>query len=175
MANTYVAIATTTVGSGGASSIDFSSISQTYTDLVLKISARTSASGNVIDLRIRVGNGSVDTGSNYNYVELTAIPNASIVAGGGGTTDRFNTIHPGSSATASTFGSVDIYIPNYTSANKKSMSTDAITENNSANTQLRLQAWLWDSTSAINTISIYPASGTLDQYSTATLYGIKNS
>jgi len=175
MANTYTPISTVTVGSGGASSIDFTSISQSYTDLILKISARTSASGNVLDLRIRVGNGNVDTGSNYKYLELTGIPSASIVAGGGGTTDKFNTIHPGSSVTASTFGSVEVYVPNYASSDKKSMSTDAITENNSSNTQLRLQAWLWDSTSTINTISIFPSSGTFDQYSTATLYGIKNS
>jgi len=174
MGTTYKALQTVTVGAGGASSIDFTNIPQTYTDLVLKISARTSASGNVIDLRIRAGNGSVDTGSNYSYVELTAIPSAAIVAGGAGTTDRFNTIHPGSSATASMFGSVDVYIPSYTSSNKKSMSTDAVTENNSSNVQLRLQGWLWSGTSAINTISIYPASGTLDQYSTATLYGVYN-
>ena len=37
MANTYVAIATVTVGSGGAASIDFTSIPATYTDLVVKL------------------------------------------------------------------------------------------------------------------------------------------
>ena len=37
MANTYVLISSSTVGSGGAASIDFSSIPATYTDLVLKL------------------------------------------------------------------------------------------------------------------------------------------
>jgi hypothetical protein len=36
MANTYEAIATVEVGSGGASTIDFTSIPSTYTDLVLR-------------------------------------------------------------------------------------------------------------------------------------------
>jgi hypothetical protein len=40
MALTYTAIKTVTVGSGGAANIDFTSIPQTYTDLVLKVSAR---------------------------------------------------------------------------------------------------------------------------------------
>ena len=38
--NTLVKIQTVTVGSGGASSIDFTSIPQTYTDLCLVYSAR---------------------------------------------------------------------------------------------------------------------------------------
>ena len=40
MANTFVLLASTTVGSGGASSIDFTSIPATYTDLVVKVSGR---------------------------------------------------------------------------------------------------------------------------------------
>jgi hypothetical protein len=40
MANTFTLIASSTVGSGGAASIDFTSISSTYTDLVVKLSLR---------------------------------------------------------------------------------------------------------------------------------------
>ena len=40
MAVTHNLISTITVGSGGAASIDFTSIPQTYTDLLVKISLR---------------------------------------------------------------------------------------------------------------------------------------
>ena len=42
MATTYTLISSVTVGSGGAASIEFTSIPSTYTDLVLKLSARSS-------------------------------------------------------------------------------------------------------------------------------------
>jgi hypothetical protein len=48
MANTYEAIATVEVGSGGAATIEFTSIPATYTDLVVKVSARN-ARVDVID------------------------------------------------------------------------------------------------------------------------------
>lgn len=172
MAN-MIPISTVTVGSGGASTIEFNGIPQIYTDLMLKISGRTSPSGDLIDMQIRAGFGSVDTASNYNYLELTAIPSASIIASGSGTNNRWNTIVNASSSTSNTFGSVELYIPNYTSSNSKSVSVDAITENNSNSVQLRLQAWRWTGTSPINTITLTPASGTFSQYSSATLYGIR--
>ena len=40
MATTFTKIASVTVGSGGASSIDFTSIPSTYTDLCVKLSTR---------------------------------------------------------------------------------------------------------------------------------------
>lgn len=45
MMATYIKIGSVEVGAGGASSIDFSSIPATYTDLVLKMSARVSTGG----------------------------------------------------------------------------------------------------------------------------------
>jgi hypothetical protein len=42
MANTYTLISSVTVGSGGAANIEFTSIPQTYTDLLYKISGRLS-------------------------------------------------------------------------------------------------------------------------------------
>jgi hypothetical protein len=59
---TYEPIATNTLGSA-VSSLTFSSISTSYTDLVLVANYGISASG--YGLRMRLGNGSADTGSNY--------------------------------------------------------------------------------------------------------------
>jgi len=61
MANTYQLISSTTVGAGGASSILFSSIPATYTDLILDLSVRTSnaASQAILDIKFN--------GSSANY------------------------------------------------------------------------------------------------------------
>ena len=50
MANTYTLISSVTVGSGGASSIDFTSIPATYTDLCLVWSGRSA--GSDVDTKI---------------------------------------------------------------------------------------------------------------------------
>jgi hypothetical protein len=158
-----------------ASSVTFSSIPSTYTDLVLLISARSNAASKIVDCSIRIGNGSVSTSSIYTYQELAG--NGSSASSGSGTTDKFNTIMNGDTTTANTFSNVQVYLPNYNSANNKSLSTDAIIESNENVTQIqtRLQAWFWASTAAINIIELFPASGSFMSASSFYLYGIKNS
>ena len=45
MANTYTLIASSTAGSGGAAYIEFTSIPNTYTDLLVMLSLRTAGGG----------------------------------------------------------------------------------------------------------------------------------
>jgi len=66
MPATYEPIATTTLGTA-ASSVTFSSIPSTYTDLILIVSGSSTAGTTG---RMRVGNGSVDTGSNYSFTSM---------------------------------------------------------------------------------------------------------
>jgi hypothetical protein len=83
---------------------------------------------------------------------------------------------PGASATSNTFGSWGIYIPNYTVSVQKSASFDATMEHNSSESYMILQAGLWSETSSISAIKLFSANGAnFTQYSTAYLYGIKNS
>jgi len=179
MALTYTAIETVTLSSSQAS-ITFSSIPQTYTDLVVKVSARGTRVYQFDSAQIRF-NG--DTGNNYSYRDLVG-------AGGGTPTSGSNTsrgipdriflvdVMPAASSTTNTFGSFDIYIPNYTSSNYKSVSVDAVGESNSSTAgdvaQL-LEAGLWSSTAAITSITVGAYNASMTQYSTATLYGIKNT
>jgi hypothetical protein len=171
MANTFELIASSTVGAGGAASIDFTSIPSTYTDLVLKISVRGDNTS-LNDLSLQY-NG--DTGSSYSYLELGGTGAATFSGSGSGT--KNNTLLTGSSSTASTFVNHEIYIPNYAGSNQKSISVDAVTENNSASTnvQMRLQAWKWSGTAAITSIKLYSTGFNFVQYSTAYLFGIKSS
>ena len=67
MANTYVAIATVTVGSGGAANITFSSIPQTYTDLLLSLSLRGAASQSFNDNLIKFNSSTANYTNRYIY------------------------------------------------------------------------------------------------------------
>jgi hypothetical protein len=174
MANTYVQIGSTvTVGSGGAASIDFTSIPATYTDLVVKMSGRTTYSGGGTAYSTFTFNGNT---ANYSTKNLQG-NGATVVStnNSGGTGLMYFGNIPGTTYTANTFASYEIYIPNYASANNKSVSIDSVTENNATTSYANLVAGLWANSAAITSISFKPEVGTGDwsQYSTATLYGIK--
>ena len=167
MANTFVKIASVTVGSGGASSIDFTSIPSTYTDLCVKMSLRgTDTSG---DLGIKLNTSS----SSFSRRVLRG--NGSAASSTSGSDNYIGALEQ-SGYTADTFANGEIYIPNYAGSNYKSLSVDSVTENNATESFAFLTASLWSNTAAITGLSLYAfSSGNIAQYSTAVLYGIKNS
>ena len=168
MANTFELIASSTVGSGGASSIDFTSIASTYTDLVVKLSVRinnTSTAYSTIEF-----NGSAASFS------CRWLDGSGSAASSGTTPSNTAFVSNWSGATASTFSNAEIYIPNYAGSTNKSYSSDSVTENNATAAYADLIAGLWSNTAAINQITLKPPSGTsFVQYSTAYLYGVKNA
>ena len=166
MPSTYEPIATTTLGSD-ATSVTFSSISGSYTDLIL-IGNFSCAIASVLNLR--VGNGSIDTGSNYSNTQ---------VAGTGSVTESTRS----SNATLIGAGYINgagrsvwqIHLQNYsnTTTNKTALIrySTAVTSSQSANARVGL----WRSTSAINTVEVLTNGGSqvFETGSTFTLYGIK--
>jgi hypothetical protein len=166
MANTYTLISSVTVGSGGAASMDFTSIPATYTDLLISTSLRINAAGGYINISFN----SNTTGYTNRYIQGNGSTATSSNNAG-----RFADIPDYSSDTASTFSNGQIYIPNYTSSNNKSYSSDVIEENNATQAYMYLIAGLWSNTSAITSIGLSPSSGNFVQYSTAYLYGISNA
>jgi hypothetical protein len=165
MANTYVKIASVSVGAGGAASIDFTAIPATYTDLLLKFSVRTTTNG-FRDLRLSF-NGNTSSFTNR-YLE-----GSGSAASSGSTAVRYLGTIPGTNVTASTFTNSELYIPNYASSNSKSYSLDATGENNATLNYSTLLAGLWANSAAITSIELTPEpTNTLAQYSSATLYGI---
>jgi hypothetical protein len=167
MANTYTLIQSVAVGSGGAARIVFGSIPQTFTDLQLVVSGRSTDTITGFQCEFN------SSGSNHSGKPLEADGASAYSYNPGGST--IVGLIPPSSSTASVFGSTTIYIPNYTSSTFKSFSADAVTENNAATAYLIFFAKLWSDTSAITSISIYPQISNFAQYSSASLYGIKNS
>jgi hypothetical protein len=181
MANTYTKIASSTVGSGGASTIDFTSIPATYTDLKVCISGRTTQASNIRDYFLIRFNSST---SGYNRIWLYGYDSSTTGTGTAtSATYGFAGTINGTDSYAQTFGSADIYIPNYAGSMKKSFSVDAVMENNSTTTyMLNFTAGLWDNTAAITSITLFPAGGNIStpvgnfaEHTTAYLYGIKNS
>jgi len=164
MPNTFTKIGFVIVGSGGAASIDFTSIPNTFTDLIIKYSTRNNAATNDLTLTF---NGSSSTWSRK-YLYGTG-------GGSGSASGADNTgfVSNNSGFTANTFASGEIYISNYASANYKALSSDNVQENNAASATMYLTASLWSTTTAINQVTLISYGASFVEYSTATLYGIK--
>jgi hypothetical protein len=163
-------IATVTVGAGGAADITFSSIPATYTDLVVKLSSRSDTAASSVGNFVQF-NADTST-ANYAFVQLVGDGSNAGSTSAATTTGVLFQRNTGSIATANTFGNSEMYIPNYTSANHKSVSNDGVTENNATAASAVLVASLWKNTAAITSMKIFPGAGNFVQYTTATLYGI---
>ncbi len=172
MANTFKKIQTVTVGAGGAATIDFTSIPQTYTDLKIVLSIRWSDAG-TDTLGVQFNSST----SGYSARWVTG--NGASASSGSDTSSPLALGYQalgGSGTTASVFGNAEIYIPNYTSSNNKSVMSDTVSENNATTAWQALNAGLWSNSAAITSVTLKPYSGagTFVQYSTATLYGVSN-
>jgi hypothetical protein len=165
---TYTLIAHTEVGSGGAANITFSSIPATFTDLVILVSARTTGASYAINATI---NGST---ADYTYRALEGDGSGaqSFTQATSGAPPRLIASQSRTGDTANTFGSAQIYIPNYRGSTAKSISIDTIMETNGTTAFQDIVAALWNNTAAINSIALVPALSNFAQYSSATLYGI---
>jgi len=169
--NTYQAIATNTLGSG-ATSVTFSSIPSTYTDLY--IVGQTGCS--VTDyLAIRVGNSSVDTGSNYSRTQMQG-DGSTAQSGRNSNTTKLYVGENSSIMNNSLNYSFYINLMNYSNTTTYKTFLNKIANNQSSFPGVTASVGLWRSTSAINIITISPDTNdgrTLIAGSTFTLYGIK--
>ena len=170
MAVTYKLIQTVSVTAvGGNANIEFLSIPQIYTDLFLVYSGRSARAAGGDDLYIRFN------GLSTNLSSRTMNGTGSATASYSDASVAYVGYLPGDTATSSVFGNGSIYIPNYMASVAKSISGDAVNENNAVAATQQFAAGLWNSTAAITQINIYALNGNLKQYSSASLYAIKNS
>jgi hypothetical protein len=152
-----------TLGTAQAS-IEFTSIPSTFTDLVFLVSAREATTNNLtcvisingstanLSQRFLAGNGS--SASSSSAASLFLYIAAAV-------------------RTANTFGNASIYIPNYSSTTTaKSFSIDAVEEDNGTSAFQMINAGLWNSTTAINSVSFAAVGGNLAAGSMISLYGI---
>lgn len=163
MPATYEPIATTTLGSA-ASTITFSSIPSTFTDLRI-VMIGTAQSASFLAGLVRFNS---DTGSNYSYTWMYGDGSAA----GSGRASNQTTINliNWTSINSTTPGLLTFDVLSYAgSTNKTILGTGSNDQNGSGSVERVVG--LWRSTSAINTITLSNAFGT---GFTATLYGIKN-
>jgi len=169
MATTYKAIASQVLASSTAT-ITFSSIPGTYTDLVLKISARGDNAGFSNTVLVYYNSTSGTAGSYTNLYVGSGSVGSNVSSGAA-------YISPGSvngaTSTASTFGISEVYIPNYATAVAHQAHFSALAENNSSSVYyLDIAAGLNTSASAITSLIITANSSNFVSGSRFDLYGI---
>ena len=169
--NSYESIATVTVGSGGQSTVTFSSIPSTYTHLQIRSIGRTNRANTFDDLQLKIN---ADAGNSF-YSHFLYGTGTSAVAGNqtGVVVGAWGAGMSGASATSGVFAAAIIDILDYanTNKNKTIRALDGL-DNNGSGT-VAFSSSLWSSTSAINSIEISGLGGTIQQYSSFALYGIK--
>lgn len=161
----YDSIATVTVGSGGSSSISFTSIPSTYSHLQVRCFMQLASPG---ILGVQVGNGSADTAANYSTHVLDG-DGASAIAGAGVSESRMGILYPVEAAWA---GAVIDFL-DYANTNKYKTVRSLMGQDANGLGRIRFGSSNWRSTSAIDTIVLTPNSGNVSQYSHFALYGIK--
>lgn len=170
---TYTLISSNVLSSSAAS-VTFSSIPATYTDLVLRVSARNNDSGTI--------NGSFKFTLNnlgttiYSVTQLRGTGSAASSTRASSDVIISSLFISGGLATSSTFGSSEIYIPNYAGTAQKPISAISMAESNDAAVSMVAQADLVNLTSAVTSIEISTTStNNLVTGSSFYLYGISNA
>jgi hypothetical protein len=143
-------IETKTLGTAAAS-IEFTSIPQDGTDLLVLASGRSSRSSALDGFYLTI-NGSTANQTNR-YLEGTGSSVAS------GTETRFIGTLSGASSTSNTFANTVIYFSNYAGSTNKSFSVDSVAENNATTSGQHIIAGLWSQTAAITSLTFVPSVG----------------
>jgi hypothetical protein len=168
---TYTLISSNVLASSAAS-VTFSSIPATYTDLVVRVSARSDRANTQDDMRITFNS----TTTNFSYTYLRG--NGSTTTSSYVTADPYNWAGniPAANATSNTFGNGELYIPSYLASQNKPSSAIMAMENNVTDPVfLTANANLWSNSAAISTIYLYLGFGSFVSSSSFYLYGISNA
>lgn len=174
MAITYLNLASTTLGSAQAS-ITLSSISQSYTDLLLRMSLRTDGGGAEVTGQLRF-NG-VSTGNYGSLGVRGAGSDASALTTQTGLSTNGIQLNQGlnaSSATASTFSNLEFYLPSYATSTRKVLGYITCSENYSGIAYTWIQGGAFTLAQAVSSITVVSNSGNFVAGSSVYIYGIKN-
>jgi hypothetical protein len=144
-------IQTNTLGTAAAS-LEFTSIPQDGTDLLVLFSHRSSGSTSGLQLVLRFN------GLTSGYSRILIFDDGSSANAGGGSSEafaRFSFVQD-SGTTADTFGNAAIYIPNYASSTIKSFSSDTGNEANATSVVGRaIYGGASSGTAAITSITLF--------------------
>jgi hypothetical protein len=172
VATSYESIATVTVGSGGTTSISFSSIPSTYTHLQMRFTARSKDNDTNAFIYMQL-NG--DTASNYSDHYLRGDGSSVSAIGNANNTVIYATGQiPALVATASVFGVGVVDILDYANTNKYKTSRSLNGYDSNGSGSVFHESGNWRNTNAVSSITLTTqASQGFAQYSSFALYGIK--
>ena len=174
MAITYTLISSSVLAST-ASSVTFSSIPATYTDLVFRISARSTLGAGEVGTYYMVLNG--DEGAVNTYYSRTVLTGNGSTATSTRAADQAPWIWgsgiTANGATSNTFSNIEYYIPNYAGSTAKVLSGLEASENNATTAYINARAGLYRGTTAITSIQFKQTTFAIG--SSFYLYGISNA
>ena len=162
--SSYESIATVSVGSGGASTVSFTSIPSTYKHLQVRATVATWATGGNSDF-MRINS---DSGSNYTWHYLGG--NGSSAFAGAATSQTGVPSYIGTPTP-----SPRIYdILDYANTSKYKTVRSLIGGDSNGAGSIYLQSSLWLNTAAINSLTFNIDNNNIPEYSHFALYGIKD-
>ena len=173
----YESIQTVTVGSGGSSSISFTSIPSTYKHLQIRYLARSTVA-NVADGYVSLRfNGDTTNGNYYFFHFLDGNGSSAAAASGGTNTIVYGGVCAGNNATANVFGGGVIDVLDYQNTFKYKVTRGLGGIDNNGSGVMRLASGNWFNTAAINEITIGANAfgNSFTEYSQFALYGIKGA
>jgi len=162
----YESIATSTVGSGGTSSITFSSIPSTYQHLQIRGIFRPTATSWII------GRFNGDSGTNYSHHDLRGNGSSASAEAVANAENVYFIL--GLSSASNTYAAGVIDILDYANTNKFKTTRHLNGIDTNGGGSIDLTSGSWRSTSAITSITLSLSNlGTIPEYSQFALYGIK--
>jgi hypothetical protein len=171
---TYTLISSNVLAST-ANSILFSSIPSTYTDLAIKISARSTLGAGETGTFYMVLNG--DEGAVNTYYSRTVLTGNGASATSSRAADQAPWVWgsgiTANGATSNTFSNIEYYIPNYAGTNAKVLSGIEMSQNNATTAYINARAGLYRGTPAITSIEFKQTTFAIG--SSFYLYGISNA
>ena len=172
MATTFTQIGTAQIVSTDTTTVEFTNIPNTFTDLKVEISARADGSGNVEMIEFTYNNNT----SNRTSLVMEGRPASDSIASFAPTTLFIGNVNaPGQ--VSSSFNNVSLYIPNYAGSGNKVSISEASMNGSNAERSGAINVQRWADSTAITSIQFKLEGGVRKfvQHSTFYLYGIKNT
>lgn len=167
---TYKLISSTTLSSS-QSTITFSSIPSTYTDLVIKASTRDSSLSNAGAIAMRFNSSTTNYNGRIIYSDGSTATGSflsGLYYGWAGTVNNAN-------YTANTFSNHEIYIPSYNSSTAKPYSVSSVVETNANLAEYLVStAGLWNGSEITSIVLTVSNGSSFASGSSFDLYGIEN-
>lgn len=172
--NEYLISSTLLTQNEPSVTFDVSSFAGVYKHLQVVLAGRSDESVYFSGLRVRLGSGSIDSGTNYSTHQLYGY-NGSVASGGEiNTTWMFSGAVFGASAPANFFGGtvIDILDPFSTSKNTTIRAFSGSAGGTGANAVVSLESGVWRNTSSVGLVQILRTGSNFVSGTRISIYGV---